>query len=240
MIIQIIVIQILTFIALVFFLRVLFQRHLNAALGRLKELQEQAQIKESQLEEELRKARDERAAEVEKGIVDAQAIIESAQKEAEALRVKAEEQGKEEIHKVTLHQKDELEKQRQAMLAEMEERAVSLSTEIIRYTFSEKGKQNLQHELILELILEIEKVSRDKFPAQVQAVEVISPLPLRPEELQHLQKALADKTGSAVTLSEQTDPHLITGLVVKIGNFVIDGSLKNKMHKAIPFLEARR
>jgi F0F1-type ATP synthase delta subunit len=241
MVFQVIIIQIITFVALVLFLRMLFQRHLNAALARLKELQEQAMMKESQLEEELRKAKDERAAEVEKGRLDAQALVEAAKKETEAMRMKAEEEGKAELLKVSLHQKEDLEKQRQAMLAEMEERAVSLSTEIIRYTFSDKGKQNLQHDLITEVIGEIEKVSRDKFPPQVNAVEVVSPLPLLPEELQRLEKALAAKIGGSVpALTQLTDPQLITGLVVKIGNFVIDGSLKNKMQKAIPFLEARR
>lgn len=242
MVIQLIVIQILTFLGLIFSLRFLFYRHLNFALKRLNELQEEALVKEAEVKNELDRARKERAAEIEKGRQEAKRIIEEAKREIDLLRLKADEEAKEESHKIIEFGQGELEKLRENLLLEVDNHALNLAIELINYTFTQKGKVDLQHELMEELITEIESLGKEKFnigPSPSSKIKVISSVSLTSEQKGHLENALSAKIACPVSLEEEIDPGLITGFVIKIDELVIDGSLKNKLNKLIPYLKKK-
>lgn len=59
--------------------------------------------------------------------------------------------------------------------------------------------------------------------------EVTSAVPLTVEQRKDLADALQQQLGKSVTLTEQVDPSLIGGLVVKVGSRMIDSSLKTKL-----------
>ncbi|MFH1317667.1 MAG: F0F1 ATP synthase subunit delta, partial [Candidatus Omnitrophota bacterium] len=59
------------------------------------------------------------------------------------------------------------------------------------------------------------------------------------EEKERLVKILSVKIGTSVSLDEEINQDLISGIIVKIGGFVIDGSLQNKMQKVIPFVKGQ-
>src|SRR5437762_1321314 len=139
---QLVLIQGVTFVALVVGLRWLFSRQLKVALKRLQALQEEAMVKEAELKEELQRAKEEREEEI--------------------------------------------------------------------------GKLDATH-----------------FSLQTGMCRVVSSFALSAPEQQQLQRALSDKARVTVELEEHIDPTLIAGLVVYLGPLVIDGSLKNSLHKAV-------
>lgn len=233
---QLVLIQVITFVGLILGLRMLFYRQLNAALQRLQTLQEEALVKEAQLKEELRRAQQERAAEVEKGRQEARRLLELAKQEAETLRVNAEQQAKRESEKILTRGREELEKTQANLFAKIELDAIGLSTELVKYTFTQEDKEDFQHHLIAELIDEIGRLGKERFSVKTNAATVSSSFSLTAEERHHLRKALSEKLDTEVTVEEHIDPELITGLVIQIGSLIIDGSLKNKLRKAIPLL----
>lgn len=237
---QLVLMQVLTFAVLILTLRMLFYRQLNAALRRLQGLQEEAMAKDSQLKEELERAKQERAAEVEKGKEEAKILVEAAKREAELLRHHVEEQAKQEARKIVIRGQDELKQSRSELMAGMEADALRLCAEVLHYTFTEHTQQAFQHELINELIREISQMSQEQFSVKAEAVTVVSSVPLEAEERARLGQALSDKLGGAVTLYEELDADLITGMVIRIGAMVIDGSLKNKLRKVLPLLKNSR
>jgi F-type H+-transporting ATPase subunit b len=237
MLIQLVIIQLVTLLAIVGLLRLVFRKHINSAVQRLNALHEENLIKEAQLKEELQRAKQERDAEVEKGREIAKELIEKAKKEILSLRAQAEEQAKQQAQKLITQGKYELEKTRQELLSEVQEHALELATRMVEYAFTTSGKQDLQHQLIKEIISEISKLGREKFPISGKKVKIKTSYPLSAQEKEWLQKIFSEKLGTEVRLEEQILPELITGLVVEIGALVIDGSLKNRLRRVIPYLK---
>ncbi|MFH1128195.1 MAG: F0F1 ATP synthase subunit delta [Candidatus Omnitrophota bacterium] len=237
MLIQLLVIQLTTFIILILVLRVLFYRHLNSALKRLRELQEEALAKEANIKDELDRLKLVKLAEVEKGKLEAKRIMENAKKQAEVLRVKLEEDAKQESQKIITLGKEMVEKSQKSLAANIEMRALNLAQEMIKYTFSEKGIEFLQHLLMDELITEIENLDKEKVSVKSGRAKVVSSAALSEEEKARLKKTLSSNLGYELVIEETIDPALVTGLVIQIGEFVIDGSLSNKLKKAIPYIK---
>ena len=237
MLMPLIVIQIVTFVAIVLVLRALFYRNLKVALNRLNDLHEKNLIKEEQLKEELERGRQEKLAEVEKGKAEAKEIIERAKKEADKLRIKLEEETRQEAEKIIERAEGIAKKSKQGIMTEVKKQALDLSLQMIKSTFASQGKENLQHHLIDEVINEIDSLDKDKFTVTTNKVKVISAFSLTEAERQNLIKILSEKLNSPVVLEEQIDPELVTGLVLEIGALLIDGSLKNRLSCAIVYLK---
>ncbi len=237
---QLVLLQVMTFVGLIFALRMLFARQLNAALQRLQTLQEETLVKEAQLQEELERAKQERAAEAEKGREEARRLVEAAKQEAQVLRATTEEQARQEAQKILTRGQEELAKSRAGLLGGIEADAVRLSTEVLRYTFSQQAKEDFQHHLIAELIEDVSRLGQEQFSVKAEMVSVTSSFPLTAQERHRLGEALSEKLGGPVTLNERIDPELITGLVIQIGALIIDGSLKNKLRKVLPLLKNDR
>lgn len=58
---------------------------------------------------------------------------------------------------------------------------------------------------------------------------VRSASPLDSEREERLQRALADRTGRRIRLDVELDPTLIAGAIAKVGDLVIDGSLRTQL-----------
>lgn len=233
---QLVVLQVLTFAGLLVALRLLFTRQLNTALQRLQALQEEALVKESQLKDELHRAQQERAAEVERGRGEARLLVEAAQRDAETARANAETQAKREAEKILTRGKAELEKIRVNLSSAIETDAMALSTEMIRHTLTHANTAEFQHQVLGELIGEISALGKDRFSDTATQAIVTSAFALTADERSALRRALSEKLGADVALEERLDPELITGLVIHIGSLVIDGSLRNRLQRAIVFL----
>ena len=61
--------------------------------------------------------------------------------------------------------------------------------------------------------------------------EVVSALPLSPEQLESMERQLADAVGQTVKLSTAVDPSLLGGLIVRVGSRMIDASIRTKLHQ---------
>jgi F-type H+-transporting ATPase subunit delta len=59
----------------------------------------------------------------------------------------------------------------------------------------------------------------------------ISAAPLNPDEVQALTKKLEQQAGGRVALDVQVDPSLLGGLVVRLGDRLIDGSVRSRLER---------
>lgn len=237
MLIQLIVIQIFTFGLLLFLLRSLFVRNLNTASSRLNNLLEENMVKETQLTEELKRAKEERDAEIRRGKLEAVAIIEEAKNDSVKLRLKLEEEAKEQIAKVMSFAKEDADKLKEKVIKETRELSLSIAVEMIEKTFTDENKEELQDKFINDTIKEIAAVPQERFPPASGSVKVVSSFPLKEIQRCNLKQILYEKLGANLTLDEAVNRELISGLLLEMNGLIIDGTLKNRLRQVIPLLK---
>ncbi len=86
-----------------------------------------------------------------------------------------------------------------------------------------KGRQHVL-EAAAEAFLELWDADRNVVRAEVATVSALSSI-----QMQKLQQALAELTGSSVELDVSIDRSLIGGVAVRLGDRVIDGTIRGKL-----------
>ena len=62
-------------------------------------------------------------------------------------------------------------------------------------------------------------------------VTVTSAVELDPEVTQRIGKEIEEQTGNTVELNSRVDPDILGGLVLQVGNMVLDTSIRNRLEK---------
>jgi F-type H+-transporting ATPase subunit delta len=62
-------------------------------------------------------------------------------------------------------------------------------------------------------------------------VEVTSSIELDQQTVQSIGDRIGEQTGQKVELSGKVDPDILGGLVVRVGNFVLDASIRNRLNQ---------
>jgi len=240
MLIQLIIIQAVTFVALIFVLRVLFYRQLNSALARLNRLHQENLAREEELKAELEKLNQARERELASAKEQAGRIIKDAKQNAEKLSVDISEQAKEQAKKVFEQSKSRIVSLENELNDRYQEMAVDLSVQMLEAAFTAQGKENLQQELLRELIQEIKGVDKARFTVKTDNVKITSACPLDASSLAEIRAIICEKLDAQARVEEAVDPGIIAGFVIEIGAFIIDASLRNKLRKVIPYLKAQK
>ena len=240
MVFQLLIIQAVTFIGLIIVLRILFYRQLSSALARLRKLHEENLAREEELKKELENAKKEKEAEMIRTKAEAEAIIKESRTKAEKLNEESRVLAKQEADKIIEQGKTELRKLEAELSTKYQEEAIEFSVSMLKFTFSQKGKEALQHELLSELIKEIEGLDPERFSVKTKQAKILAPAALSPAEKEKLSQLLSQKIGQTVELQESVDPDIIAGIIIQVGALTIDGSLRNKLKKVIPYLKTEQ
>lgn len=88
---------------------------------------------------------------------------------------------------------------------------------------TEKGREVFLKEIYNEFVAKANE-SRNILDAQVVSAKEVTA-----EELEQIKNKLAQSCGKTIRLETLVDPKLVGGMIVKIGNKVIDGSVNKRM-----------
>ena len=70
-------------------------------------------------------------------------------------------------------------------------------------------------------------------PEDIKDVKISSAFPLKPGQVDDLDKKLKKELGNNIKLEQEIDPKLVAGFVITAGSVVIDASLKDEIKKII-------
>jgi F-type H+-transporting ATPase subunit delta len=62
-------------------------------------------------------------------------------------------------------------------------------------------------------------------------VQVTSAVKLDDKTVRSIGKRIGEQTGLEVELSSQVDPDILGGIVLRVGNFILDASIRNRLEK---------
>lgn len=232
MIFQLVLILIVFFIGLIIVLNFFWGSQLKVALNRLQILHQESLEKEEVLNKELERAKIQSQSEIARSKEEAKNIMDEARRNAEKISLEATEHAGIEAKKMIDEAVEKAKRLEHEILASIDEKAVGLAQELIKYTFTQKSYEALQSHLIDELIEELKKVDKNRMAVKVDHAEVLTSSVLTQQEEHKLKEILVSKLGYELTIEEKIDTSLIVGIVIKLGGLVIDGSLKNKLIRA--------
>ncbi|MBI5150396.1 MAG: F0F1 ATP synthase subunit delta [Candidatus Omnitrophica bacterium] len=186
------------------------------------ELQEKIEEAEKQYKEKLLKAEDE-----------IRRLKERATQEAETVREQILTKAKGEKDRMIDQAIGAKKKLREEIENELLDKGLEFSRNILVEILSEEH-QKLVHEGLLEEILSgLEKIDPAPFKgAAIKQCRVRTPRGLDARRKEWLAGILSQKTGENISLEESIDKDLIAGVIVHIGSFMVDGSLAARFKKA--------
>ena len=174
---------------------------------------------------------------------DAEEIIAQARQEANRIVREATERGEQvrrELKAEAEAEAAEIRAQAQAQAQQMQEQALSelrgqvasLAIAAAQKIIGEALDEKRQRALIEEFFSGVRsgKVVLLEGEALTGAhAEVTSALPLTPEEQETVRKDVISKLGESATISFRVDPGILGGLVIRVGDKILDGSVAGKL-----------
>jgi F-type H+-transporting ATPase subunit b len=165
-------------------------------------------------------------------------IVNEANERAEkaALQVKAD--AEQEIAKEREGALAEIAMERERILGDLRGQVAALAIAAAQKLVGESLDEKRQHVLLDEFFSGIksgEVVVLDEADFKGESAEVISALPLNPAEQDAVKKSILFKVG-AKAVSFRVDPSILGGLVITVGDKVLDGSVAGKLeglHKSL-------
>ncbi len=174
---------------------------------------------------------------------DAEKIINDAQAKATHLVNEATERADVAMEEVKAGAEKEIEKERDAVLVEAEEerdrlladlrgQVAALAIAAANKLIGESMDQKRQHALLDEFFSGVKSgnvVVLDGTEVKGTSAEVTSALPLTSEEQETIKKNVLSKIGKGTKVDFNVDPQILGGLVVRVGDKVIDGSVAGQL-----------
>ncbi|WP_448334878.1 F0F1 ATP synthase subunit B [Bellilinea sp.] len=159
-------------------------------------------------------------------------IVREATERAEAAAKDVRMQTNAEIAKAREQAMAEIEQERNRVLSEVRGQiaalAIAATQKLIGATLDEQRQRVLLEEFFSGvrggkvIVLQDEAISG-------QAAEITSALPLTEEEQQAVKQDVLSKLGGAASVTFRVDPSILGGLIIKVGDRVIDGSVAGQL-----------
>jgi F-type H+-transporting ATPase subunit b len=197
----------------------------------------------------ITKMLDERRAKIEKGLEDAraaetaranaeaerQSVLDAARADALELRVDIVQQARQAADKIRADAQADAEKtkadalsglsaERDKMLSELRGQIAALAIAASSKLIGESLDRQRQEALIADFFAKVPAEVRSSLAGVTGEAEVISAVPLTPDEQTHVKRELA-----LTQVNFRVDPKLLGGLRVRVGDKVVDGSVAGQL-----------
>jgi F-type H+-transporting ATPase subunit b len=217
-------------------LRVLLWKPLLQRLDERREMLEKEKADAEALAEARANIQTERERALEQTREEAQKILAEAREQASALTERASRQARQEAAEILDEARNTAQEERNRILGELRGQisamAIAAAQKIVGETLDEQRQQSL----VESFFSGIREGRVEVLPEGVESragepVTVTSAIPLTDEQQVAIQSDLASRLGEEGTISFQVDPRILGGLVVRVGDRVVDGSAAGQLER---------
>lgn len=127
----------------------------------------------------------------------------------------------------------DFEQERTRILGELRGQVAALSIAAAQKLIGESLDEKRQHALLQEFFSGVKSgklvLLQDAGEISGEGAEVISALPLTADEQDTVKSEVLTKLGKSATVSFRVDPNILGGLVLRVGDRVVDGSVAGQL-----------
>ncbi len=233
LIIPFVLLQIATVVAIVLFLRMLLHKQLEVGLVRIKKLDKENLAKEAELNDKIEKIAKEYGEKMSEAEKEAAEIINAAKESSKQTRDNARHRAKEEAKRIIVSSMREKEKVMTEAKREIALHAVDSAALILRHVFSDEELAELRCGISKEVIgtlVESDNV-RDLVDKN-KDMEIITADKLSKPDEEYIVKVIKKNSSEEKKVVFSVDENVLGGLILKIGESIIDGGIAYRLHKA--------
>jgi F-type H+-transporting ATPase subunit b len=227
--------QVVNFLILFGVLSIFLWKPLTQQLDKRQKMLEQ----EKKDAEALAKARAnievERASALEKARGEAETIIAEARGQAGALTEKTAQEARQEADATLADARQAAEEERNRTLGEMRGQIAALAIAAAQKVVGETLDEQRQRALVESFFSGVREGRVEVLPERVERAEgpvtVTSALPLTDQQKSVVRQELTSRLGEGVDLTFRVDPQILGGLVIRVGDRVMDGSAAGQLER---------
>lgn len=213
----------------ILFTRGIFARDLTQALKRVNQQEQELQAKAEILEQRLRQLEQEYRAKIKHAEVEGEEIVQKAKGQAMNVRTVAMEEAKHRARQLLLEAEQGKAQLKQELAKTLNGQAVRQACEALRALLPPQELAALHLSLVTELLPALSTLDLGSAQAAVERVEVVTAQPLALDQSKRIAQWVAASCGPGVTLQVDTDPSLVAGCLVRVGQTVVDNTLANRL-----------
>lgn len=229
MVFQLVIVQVVTFVAIVFVLRkLLYSESVKEAL-RLKKLKEETALKQQELQQKIDAAQDAYKEKMMEAEEVSRAYHLKSKEEAQELKKQILDKANEEAEQIVRSAFNAKEKMREEIVEEMRKRMPMLISRIFKEFLSPAVRDMAHKELVRDVIDKIKKAEKITLKSKVDKGEIVSARPLSDNDKSEIETLIRNNLGYEVSLRGKEDSELVAGVIIKFGTILIDGSLDNRL-----------
>lgn len=234
--IEILIVQVVTFVGLVVLLRWLFTRHVTESVQRLEQLYRDNLKREHELKTRLQAVEKECQQKVQDAETQAKALMAAGRLEADKARAELLQEARMESERLIQEAHERRDEIRRELEQGVDRKAVQLASDAVRFVLTTQVEEGLHGQLVDQLLQEMTGLEAVRLESAVAKAEVSTAMPLKSEQRTRLQTILAEKAGRPVEVAESLDDTVIAGMTVRLDNLILDGSLRNKLRDAVAYV----
>lgn len=227
------ILLLLIFAGMTFLLYNLLSKNITSAKAHLDQMGQDYTKKQQEINKKLQEADQYYQTTITKAREEAIELKERLEKEASTGKGKALDEARKESEKII----DRANKTREMLIAEIdqkvEEKALDRACELVEQVLPEHLAQQMHLHWVEELITGgLEELGNLHLPENISQAQLKCAFELSAKQKEQLSQKLKEKLGRDIKLVEESDSSIVAGIVISLGNLVLDGSLKNKIKEA--------
>lgn len=212
--------------------RGVFARDLTQAIRRVSQQEQELQTKAEVLERRLGQMEQDHALRLKQAEAEGQRLLQEARQQAANIRSAAIEEAKQHARQLLAETEHLRQQMRRSLIQELHGRAIDGACQALAALLQGGELENLHEQLLARLITELDRIEAGPtapgtaVPAHVRTARALSE-----RQLEEIRQRLARRLGSAVTCHQDVEAALVAGGQVRVGDVLIEGSLRRYLER---------